>query len=279
MVLAMLGACATSSSIHLAAPSGAPARAPLPAKVLPSSRVTPSALKPTVRPGIDTGGAKPTPSGPGSDGVPLNGSGSFSVSPGGTAVVGDPAATRVTYVTEVEKGIAWGSNPVWTPTRFAATVDAIIAGPRGWTASNAHPITDHSQGITNGSWSFQRVSGGHFNVKILLATPGTTDRLCGTAGLRTLGQYSCRYGNTMVINLRRWLRGAPGFAMSLDGYHTMVINHEMGHRLGFDHMLCPGRGQPAPVMQEETIDLAGCVPNAYPFAANGTFITGPWASS
>jgi hypothetical protein len=32
-------------------------------------------------------------------------------------------------------------------------------------------------------------------------------------------------------------------------------------------------------MQEETIDLAGCTPNAYPFAADGTFITGPWAPS
>lgn len=75
------------------------------------------------------------------------------------------------------------------------------------------------------------------------------------------------------------LKGAPGFAMNLDGYHTMVVNHEMGHFLGFDHMLCPAAGQPAPVMQEETIDLAGCTPNAYPFAADGTFITGPWASS
>lgn len=209
----------------------------------------------------------------------MSGSGRFAVSAGGTGVVGDPAATRVTYVTEVETGIAWGSNPVWTPARFATTVDAVIADPRGWTASNAHPITDKSQGISNGSWSFQRVSGGQFMVKILLATPDTTDRLCGSAGLRTLGQYSCRYGNTIVINLRRWLHGAPGFAMSLDGYHTMVINHEMGHRLGFDHMLCPGRGRPAPVMQEETIDLAGCVPNAFPFAAGGAFIDGPWAAS
>jgi hypothetical protein len=225
---------------------------------------------------VDTGGAKPSK--PGADGVPVSGAGTFSVSPGSTGVIGG-GATLVIYETQLENGISWGANPVWTPASFAATVDAIMADPRGWTASQAAPITDASQGLSNASWRFKRVSSGSYNVKILLATPNTTDRLCGSAGLNTLGQYSCRYGNTMVINLRRWLKGAPGFAMSLDGYHTMVIDHEMGHRLGFDHMLCPGKGKPAPVMQEETIDLAGCVPNPYPFAADGTFISGPWAAS
>jgi hypothetical protein len=133
--------------------------------------------------------------------------------------------------------------------------------------------------MKNASWRFQRVSGSSYNVRILLATPKTTDRLCSSVGLNTLGHYSCRYGNTIVINLRRWLTGAAGFPMSLAGHHMMVIDHGMGHRLGFDHMLCPGKGKPAPVMQEETIDLAGCLPNAYPFAADGIFIDGPWAAA
>jgi Protein of unknown function (DUF3152) len=82
-----------------------------------------------------------------------------------------------------------------------------------------------------------------------------------------------------MINLRRWLNGAPNFPITIDQYHTMVVDHEMGHFLGFDHMLCPGPGKPAPVMQTQTIDLGGCVPNVYPFAADGTFVTGPWAKS
>jgi hypothetical protein len=251
---------------------------------MPRSRATPKRQPPAtlrpVAPAVETGGAKATPSAPSrpADGVPLSGSGTFAVSPGGTGVVGT-GTTLVTYETQVEKGIAWGTNPVWTPDGFAAAVDAIVADPRGWTASAAAPITDPAQGLTNASWRFQRVSGSSYGVRILLATPNTTDKLCGSVGLDTQGQYSCRYGNTLVINLRRWLKGAPGFAMSIDRYHAMVVNHEMGHRLGFDHMLCPGPGKLAPVMQEETIDLAGCLPNAYPFTADGTFITGPWAPS
>jgi hypothetical protein len=274
---AVLAGCAPPATIHPAA--AAPmTHSPMPARAMPTTTTTPK-VRPTLQPGksgVDTGGA--TGSRPGADGVPLSGAGTFTISPGGTAVVGG-GATLVRYETQLENGIAWGSNPQWTPTSFAATVDAVMADPRGWIASQAAPITDAAQGLSNASWRFQRVSAGSYNVKILLATPDTTDRLCASVGLNTLNQYSCRYGNTMVINLRRWLKGAPGFAMSLDGYRTMVIDHEMGHRLGFDHMLCPGKGKPAPVMQEETINLAGCVPNQYPYAADGTFISGPWAAS
>lgn len=190
----------------------------------------------------------------------------------------------MTYETQVEDGIDWGANPVWTPDSFAATVDAILADPHGWIASGAAPITDPAQKMSNASWSFQRVSSGTYSVRVLLATPNTTDALCGSVGLTTQGVYSCRYhdaklGDTEVINLRRWLKGAPGFSIDLDGYHTMVINHEMGHELGFEHMTCPRPGQLAPVMQQQTIVLGGCLPNAYPFAADGTFIEGPWAAS
>jgi hypothetical protein len=212
------------------------------------------------------------------DGVPKSGNGAFTVASGGTDIVGS-GATLVTYRVEVENGITWGANQVWTASSFASSVASVLADPRGWTRSAEAPITDASQKLTNASWSFQRVSGSDFSVRILLASPATTDKMCGAMGMDTEGVYSCRYGTTILINLRRWLTGAPGFAMNLDGYHTMVINHEMGHRLGFAHMKCPGAGQPAPVMQEETIDLAGCVPNAYPFSADGTFYTGPWARS
>jgi hypothetical protein len=230
--------------------------------------------KPTA--GVDGGGARLPAST--ADGVPTRGAGTFTVAGGGTGLVG-AGTTLVTYRVEVENGISFGANPVWTPASFAAAVDQVIAAPRGWTGSGRAPVTDAAQHLTNASWSFQRVSGADYSVQIRLATPDTVDRLCGSMGMQTQGVYSCRYGRTEVINLRRWLRGAPGFPLSVDGYHTMVINHEMGHFLGFDHMQCPGAGRPAPVMQTQTIDLGGCAINQYPYAEDGLLISGPWASS
>jgi len=184
----------------------------------------------------------------------------------------------VTYQVEVENGISWGSLTPWTAASFSDAVDEIIAAPRGWTDSAEHPITDPAEDMTDASWSFQRVSSGTPSVKIRLATPDTTDRLCGSAGMDTEGIYSCRYGDKLIINLRRWLFGAVGFT-NMTVYRNMVINHEMGHFLGFDHMLCPGNGKPAPVMQQQTIALNGCVANPYPFSTSDEFIVGPWAPS
>jgi hypothetical protein len=233
-----------------------------------------STTKTNVPAGADTGGKT---GGTASDGVPSTGSGAFAATPGGTGVAGT-GVTLKKYRTEVETGITWGANPVWTPESFGAAVDTIMADPRGWIASAQAPITDPAQHMSQASWSFQRTSGADYDVRLLLATPATVDRMCGSVGLQTVGQYSCRYGKTILINLRRWLKGASGFPIDLAGYRTMVINHEMGHLLGFSHMTCGSAGTLVPVMAQETINLGGCLPNKYPFAPDGTFVSGPWAA-
>jgi heat shock protein HtpX len=40
-----------------------------------------------------------------------------------------------------------------------------------------------------------------------------------------------------------------------------VLAHEMGHILGFEHVTCPGPGQPAPLMMQQTRGIGRCVPN------------------
>lgn len=210
--------------------------------------------------------------------IPRKASGSFSTAAGPGKVIGE-GRRLVRFRVEVEAGIKWGDIPKWTPKRFADEVDEILGAPQGWAESSEHPVTNAKEHMTKSSWKFQRVTGSRYDVRIRLATAETVNHACATAGLDTEGEYSCKFGKTIMINLKRWLRGAPDYPVSIFEYHTGVINHEMGHFLGFNHMACGGKGKPGPVMQTQTIDLQGCVPNVHPYTAGGTFITGPWRPS
>ena len=48
-----------------------------------------------------------------------------------------------------------------------------------------------------------------------------------------------------------------------------MINHEVGHFLGHGHATCPADGSPASVMLQQSIDLQGCTPNAWPAGEEG----------
>lgn len=219
-----------------------------------------------------------SPTVPPDEAIPRKGAGTFATAPASLTVIGS-GRTRVRYRVEVENGIAWGNVPKWTPASFAKVVREILAAPRGWAWSAKYPVTNADVRLTNATWSFRQVANSTYDVRIRLATPDVVDRACGAQGLSTEGVYSCRFGKTIMVNLRRWLQGAPGFPVSIDEYRTGVINHEMGHYLGFNHMACPGPGQLAPVMATQTIDLGGCLPNVHPFAQNGRFVSGPWRPS
>jgi Protein of unknown function (DUF3152) len=82
-------------------------------------------------------------------------------------------------------------------------------------------------------------------------------------------QWSCRVGRFVIINQTRWQRATPMWkdrGRSRRAYRHMVVNHETGHWLGHGHRGCTGRGNRAPVMQQQSIDLDGCRPNPWPTA-------------
>jgi hypothetical protein len=81
--------------------------------------------------------------------------------------------------------------------------------------------------------------------------------------------WSCTVSPNVIINFDRWTGASPAWNTaggSLEDYRSMVINHETGHWLGFNHKFCPGAGNAAPVMQQQSIDLQGCTFNPWPLA-------------
>lgn len=146
-----------------------------------------------------------------------------------------PAEHAVTYRVVVEPKLRAAAE------ELALVVDDALASETGWSA---------------GGFEFAAVDDEDADITIVLASPKTTDVLC--APLRTGGAFSCGRNGRAVINARRWMHGATTYRGRLAEYRTYVVNHEVGHLLGFDHRSCPYRGAPAPVMLQQTKSLNGC---------------------
>lgn len=218
----------------------------------PASTAAPAS--PAVPAGTSAAGpASPTPDGgepeqtspsvaatPATD-VVQRGAGTLRVVLGESDVLGTGPLLR--FRVEVENGIDLDGQA------FAAAVEATLGDRRSWGA--------------DGRLSFQRVSTGPFDFRVALVSPDNVNSFC--PGLDTGGYTSCRSGDRAVINLGRWQTGVPDYAGDLATYRLYVVNHEVGHYLGHGHESCPGSGQLAPVMQQQTLGLEGCGKNPWPY--------------
>lgn len=152
------------------------------------------------------------------------------------------APAKYTYCTAT-KGVSSSHLP-----EFIAKTATVLGDTRGWSAG--------------GKVGFERVESG-CDFSLWLSAPSQMTSFGGLCD----DYYSCRSGRNVVINFDRW-QGAtdPWNAAggSLEDYRVMVTNHEVGHWLGFAHRNCPGPGQPAPVMQQQSIGLQGCTFNPWP---------------
>ena len=134
------------------------------------------------------------------------------------------------------------------PNCLSNMVIGILNDPRGWS--------------TIESQSFQIVNSENADLNIVFAKPETVDELCYP--LQTNGIYSCRNEKNVVINMFRWLSGAKDFGTDLSTYRIYLINHEVGHYLGWGHSGCPSGKALAPVMMQQSKSTNGCVPNGWP---------------
>lgn len=163
-----------------------------------------------------------------------------------TTTIDDLNIRTYTYVVEVRGAV---SSNVGT---FKSQASATLNDSRGWASAGL---------------SFVEVSAGNpSDFTLLLATP---DQVAAVGGICD-SFYSCRVGRYVVINDARWAGATPAWNSAggnIIDYRHMLINHETGHWLGFYHRYCGGTGQPAPVMQQQSISLQGCKFNPWPLAS------------
>ncbi|MFG3408153.1 DUF3152 domain-containing protein [Streptomyces sp. NPDC048142] len=179
----------------------------------------------------------------------LRASGAFEAVPGLAKAPGKGQKHR--YRIDVEKGLGLDAG------LFAEAVHKTLNDDRSW----AH----------NGAMTFERVSSGTPDFVITLASPGTTGDWCAKSGLdTTIDNVSCDSAATdrIMINAYRWAHGAATFGPDkLLPYRQMLINHEVGHRLGYNHVSCRTPGALAPVMQQQTktLEVEGITCKANPW--------------
>ncbi len=172
-----------------------------------------------------------------------------------------------TYTVEAENGVK--ASQYGGDRTFAAMVDATLANPKSW--------------IGGGKVSFRRIDSGDADLRISLSSTETTRELCG---YQIKLDTSCYYppDKRVVINEARWVRGAMAFQGDGLTYRQYLINHEVGHGIGFErHKPCAEDGALAPIMMQQTFGTANsqvialdpelgdadrtlvCRPNAWPY--------------
>ncbi|KFI53108.1 DUF3152 domain-containing protein [Bifidobacterium biavatii] len=142
---------------------------------------------------------------------------------------------------------------VGSTTAFANTVFRTLNNAKGWPRAGA---------------TFERLDGDDCANADMTLILSEAQYMSGfSAGCSDA--YSCRVDNQVIINLDRWNGGAEDWLKSggtLARYREMVVNHEVGHRLGHydNETACAGSGQPAPLMLQQSMHLDGCTPNEWP---------------
>jgi hypothetical protein len=161
--------------------------------------------------------------------------------PGAESQVGQGTTKVFTYTVDIEDGVdttSFGGDD-----GFARMVSQTLSNPKSWTH--------------NPQFGFVRVDGGKPDFRISLTSPMTLREGCGYEIPIETSCFNPAYGPDgqprLFINEARWVRGAVPFQGDVGSYRQYLINHEVGHAIGYQrHEPCGEDGALAPVMMQQT---------------------------
>jgi hypothetical protein len=136
------------------------------------------------------------------------------------------------------------------PSGDSAAVAAAMVVPGGWTLG--------------GRLAFVPTVAGACDLTLRLVPAkamGNLDPACAQ-------QTTCTVGNVIEISLASWGAAPKSWEGTLASYRTELVNHELGHWLGFNHAACGAKASAALVLQAPTVTLPGCSPNWYEIDPN-----------
>lgn len=166
--------------------------------------------------------------------------------PGTAPKVGQGTERTFTYTVEVEDGLdtaSFGGDE-----GFARMVSETLANPKSWTH--------------NPEFAFLRVdddTAGPPDFRVSLTSPMTVREACGYDIQLEASCYNPVYQGQprVLLNEARWVRGAVPFQGDIGSYRQYLINHEVGHAIGYQrHEQCAEDGELAPVMMQQTFSTS-----------------------
>ncbi len=166
----------------------------------------------------------------------VEGAGTWHVVPGVTEQIGAGTERVFTYTVEVEDGMdtaGFGGDE-----SFARMVDETLANPKSWT--------------NDPRFALRRIDQGDPDFRVSLTSQMTTRPACGYDIELEVSCYNPGIGR-VILNEPRWVRGAIAFQGDIGSYRQYLINHEVGHGIGYqEHQPCETEGGLAPVMMQQT---------------------------
>ncbi len=160
------------------------------------------------------------------------------------------------------------ANPPQQTYKYNITYDissrGTIKGDLDEVARVVEATFNDSRGWIRAGVKFTRVqSGGRLH---MILAEGESVRAAAPGGCSA--ELSCTVFPLVLINDDRWMGGSNSYTelgVSIADYRTMVINHEVGHFGGHNHIAqCETSTGIAPIMLQQSTGLRGCKPNSWP---------------